>query len=419
MSSDTAPTETGPAKKVRSPGPLSVPAFRLLWLNQITFFFAANALRFVYGWVALDGLNADESIQGLLVFALGVPSIFIVLPAGVWADRVNRRNLLIGTQLAMGVVMFGTALVLGTGAGSIPILIISAVLAGAASALGSPVRQSLVPELLPKDLLLGGIALGALAMTASLIGGAVTAQFVGDRFGFDGAFWYLMGLVVVGAVLALPMKVPAAQAIDSSRPGMRDAVRDGVRFVWQHRALRSLFMLLAISGLIMTPLMFVTVQAFVKEELGRDAGDAAPLMALMGVGLAITSLYVMKRGDMPNKGIVFMRAMLGGTSALFLMGRATAYWQLMVLSVLMGMCGGFFINMNQGLIQANTPQNMMGRTMGLFTLVNAGFTPIGALILGVIAAQVGVGLTLSAAAAVGFAIVAFTYTRATELRELK
>ena len=61
-----------PQTKDRAPGPLSIPAFRLLWLNQITFFFAANALRFVYGWVALDGLNADESIQGLLVFALSL-----------------------------------------------------------------------------------------------------------------------------------------------------------------------------------------------------------------------------------------------------------------------------------------------------------------------------------------------------------
>lgn len=404
----------------RGPGPLSVPAFRLLWFNQITFFFAANALRFVYGWVALDGLNADESIQGLLVFALGIPNIFIVLPAGVWADRVNRQRLLIITQVALAIVMLGTALMLGSGSGTISFLIVSALLAGVATAVGSPVRQSLVPELLPKDLLLGGIALGALAMTASLIGGAVTAQFVGERYGFDGAFWYLMVLVLIGAAIAVPMKVPAAQEVDaSSRPTMREAVGDGVKFVWQHRALRSLFMLLAMSGLIMTPLMFVTVQAFVKEELGRDAGDAAPLMALMGVGLALTSLYVMKRGDMPNKGIKFMQAMMGGTTALFLMGLTTQYWQLMVLSLLMGMCGGFFINMNQGLIQANTPQEMMGRTMGLFTLVNAGFMPIGALVLGVLASQIGVATTLSGAAAVGFIIVALTYTRAAELRELK
>lgn len=408
-----------PQRQGRGPSPLSVPAFRLLWLNQITFFFAANALRFVYGWVALDGLNADESIQGLLVFALGIPNIFIVLPAGVWADRLNRQRMLIFTQVALAIVMCGTAILLGAGAGSIPILITSAVLAGIATAIGSPVRQSLVPELLPKDLLLGGIALGALAMTASLIGGAVTAQFVGERFGFNGAFWYLMVLVLVGAMIAVPMRVPAAQRVDASKPTMREAVGDGVQFVWQNRALRSLFALLAMSGFIMTPLMFVTVQAFVKEELGRDAGDAAPLMALMGVGLAVTSLYVMKRGDMPDKGVKFMRAMLGGTSVLFLMGRATAYWQLMVLSLIMGMCGGIFINMNQGLIQANTPKDMMGRTMGLFTLVNAGFMPIGALILGIIASQIGVAITLSGAAALGFAIVAFTYTRATELRALK
>lgn len=403
----------------RKAGPLSIPAFRFLWLNQISFFFVSNALRFVYGWVALDGLQRDEQIQGLLVFALGIPSIFIVLPAGVWADRLDRRRLLGATQLALAVVMAITALLIGSGSGSLTILLISAVIAGSATALGSPVRQSLVPELLPKELLLGGIALGALAMTASLIGGPVTAQFVGDRFGFDGAFWYLGVLLIIGVLMVVPMKVPNTERVAAAdRPSMRSAVSDGVSFVWNLHALRSLFLLLGVSGLIMSPLMFVLVQAFVKEELGRDAGDAAPLMALMGAGLATSSVYVMKRGDIPNKGIVFMRAMLYGTATLCLMGRANAYWQLMVLSFAIGLCGGFFINMNQGLIQANTPPDLMGRVMGLFTLVQAGFTPIGALILGFIAARVGTGLTMSGAAAVGFVIVAITYQRAADLRAL-
>lgn len=417
MTKAGSPSTAGSEKKA---GPLSIPSFRYLWLNQITFFFVNNALRFVYGWVVLDGLQRDERIQGLVVFALGIPSIFIVLPAGVWADRLDRRRLLGATQIGLTLILAATALLMGSGSGSLLILMASAVLAGSAAALGSPVRQSLVPELLPKELLLGGIALGALAMTSSLIGGPVTAQFVGDRFGFDGAFWYLAALLAVGVLVIIPMKVPASNRSEGAdRPSMRSAVSDGVGFVWQHRALRSLFLLLGVSGLLMSPLMFVLIQAFVKEELGRDAGDAAPLMALMGAGLATSSLYVMRRGNLPNKGVVFMRAMLGGTTTLALMGRTNAYWQLMVLSFVIGLCGGFFINMNQGLIQANTPADLMGRVMGLFTLVQAGLTPIGALVLGFIAAQVGVGVTMTGAALLGLSIVIITYRTADELRALQ
>ena len=68
---------------------LAVPAFRSFWINGVTFFMVTNALRFVYGWVVLDGLDRGEAAQGFVVFVLGLPAIFVMLPAGVWADRTT------------------------------------------------------------------------------------------------------------------------------------------------------------------------------------------------------------------------------------------------------------------------------------------------------------------------------------------
>ena len=162
----------------------------------------------------------------------------------------------------------------------------------------------------------------------------------------------------------------------------------------------------------------VTMQAHVKDGLGRTAGDAAIPFALMGLGIAISSFVVMRKGDMRNKGAVFQRAMMCGTALTFLIGRSNSFTQVLVLSFLMGLAGGFFINMNQGLIQANTPQPVMGRVMGLYTLVTIGLLPFGALLLGTLASIIGVGNAISLAAAVGFVIVAVTYHRNTELRRL-
>jgi hypothetical protein len=58
---------------VRPANPLSVPAFRNLWFNNVAFFLVMNAQRFVFGWLVLDGLLRSESIQGLVVFTLGLP----------------------------------------------------------------------------------------------------------------------------------------------------------------------------------------------------------------------------------------------------------------------------------------------------------------------------------------------------------
>jgi MFS-type transporter involved in bile tolerance (Atg22 family) len=74
--------------------------------------------------------------------------------------------------------------------------------------------------------------------------------------------------------------------------------------------------------------------------------------------------------------------------------------------------------MNQDLIQANTPQPLMGRVMGLYALTSFGIMPFGALLLGLVASWTSAGAAISGAAAVSLVIVATTYVRQRELREL-
>ena len=411
MTQDAVAADAVPSNALR------VRSFRYLWLNSITFALVMNATRFVYGWVVLDGLNRSESQQGLVVFLLGIPTLVLVLPAGVWADRLDRRWLLLGTQAGAGLVLFATAVVIAQGQLSMAMLVISALALGSVLAIGSPVRSSLIPELLPKELLYSGIALNALAMTGSMVVGAVVAQVVGDAFGFDGVFAYL-GLLMVLGMVAIHRMEPPPRHETKGAVTMRAAVREGLSFVAHDPALRTLFGLLALAGMVMNALMFVTVQAFVKEDLGRSAGDAAPLFGLIGIGLAFGSVIVMRRGNMPKKGTVFLRAMTAGTFILALMGRTTAYWQIAVLCLIMGVAGGFFINMNQGLIQSNTPAPLMGRVMGLFTLVQAGLTPIGALAFGVLADAIGPADTITYSAGAAFVITVTTYARARAIHEI-
>ena len=413
MAKTTSPGADASAKT----SALGVPAFRYLWLNSLSFFLVGNGLRFVYGWVVLDGLERGEAWQGFVVFVLGVPSFFLLIPSGVWADRLDPKRMLIATQIALCAVMAGTAFALGSGSGSLTLLVVSATLAGSATALGGPVRSALIPLLLDGDLLYGGIALNAIAITFSLVLGAVTAKLAGDRFGFDGAFWYLAVLTIAGIVVVLPMRSPR-RSTTRDRDTMRQAMGKGLSFVWSQRSIRTLFLLLSISGLIVVPIMFVTVQAHIKEELGRSAGDAAPVFALMGVGIAITSVFIMRRGSMANKSVAFMRSMMLVGVTLIVVGFSTEYWQVLALALVIGLCGGFFINMNQALIQSNTPPEVMGRVMGLYALVQVGMTPLGALILGFSASAIGTGATISIGAAIGFTIVVLVYVMSSSIREI-
>ena len=413
---------SGPTSATGSP--LAERSFRLLWLNNIGYFIVSNAQRFLYGWFVLDGLDGGEREQGLIVFALGIPALFLVLHAGVWADRVDRRALLMGTQLATSVVMIVTAVLIGQGRAGFGWLLASAVLAGATVTVGQPVRASLIPALVPPDKLYGAIALNALAMTTSMILGPVMVERVGERFGFEGGFWFLALLLVIGLVFLVGMRVPEHDTLtgedtdDAPRRSVLSEIREATDHVRADRSLRALFVLLTVAGMTVNPSVMVTLQAFIKEELGRDGGDAAPPFALMGLGIAISSMVVLRRGNMPNKGSKFQFAMMTGAAMTFLMGRTTDYWQLFPLTFVMGLAGGWYINMNQGLIQANTPQRIMGRVMALFTLVQIGILPIGALTLGVVAGRLGIGNTISIAAAICLAVVISIYASNAELRRM-
>jgi MFS family permease len=396
---------------------LTVRSFRHLWFNNVTFFLVSNAQRFVFGWLVLDGLLRSEGVQGFVVFTLGLPSALLVLQAGAWADRWDRRRMLIATQVGAGIVMAGTALLVGSDQIGLGWVIGATLLAGSASAIGAPVRASLIPALVKKEQLFSAIAINAIAMTLSLILGPVLAKVAGDRFGFEGAFWFQAALMLVGVFFLLRLEVPPHAEVRARRPIVAET-RDALRHVLDDRSLRTLFGLLLTASVTINPAIMVTLQAHVKEELGRSAGEAAIPFALMGLGIAITSVVVMRKGDMKNKGAAFQRAMICGSTITFLVGRSNSFAQVLMLVFLMGLAGGFFINMNQGLIQANTPQELMGRVMGLYTLTAAGLMPFGALTLGVVASWIGTGNTISIAAAIGFVVVVTTYVRNAELRRL-
>ncbi|MGI8792630.1 MAG: MFS transporter, partial [Acidimicrobiales bacterium] len=119
----------GAGGRAKLRNPLAIRAFRLLWINNVAFFLVANAERFVFGWLVLDYLDRGEREQGMVVFALGIPAVFVTLHAGVWADRYDRRKILIATQLAGAAAMTTTGLLIASGRADVSLTMAAAVLA--------------------------------------------------------------------------------------------------------------------------------------------------------------------------------------------------------------------------------------------------------------------------------------------------
>ena len=378
--------------------------------------FVSNAQRFAIGWLVLDGLGGNEIRQGMAVFMLGVPVAFIVMQAGALADRVDRRSLLIRSQAGLLLVVLATLILLGLDQLTYSWVLILSGLSGVAQAFGQPVRQALIPLLVPERLLMNAVALNALAMTTSMILSAPLVKIAGDLFDFEGVYGLQVVMLIVGLFYLRHLQTPPVT--ESPKRRLIQEAASALRHVVNDLRLRVLFLLLAVASISVNAAVMVTMQAKVKEELLRDSGDMAYLLGVMAVGIAITSVVVMRKGDMKRKGGKFQQAMMCGSALVICMGQASSFKVLMPLFFLMGLAGGFFITMNQGLIQSATPRELMGRVMGLYLLVQFGFMPIGALGLGWAASLAGPGNVVSVCGAVSLLIVSWTHFAFSTIRNL-
>ena len=170
---------------------------------------------------------------------------------------------------------------------------------------------------------MNAVALNALAMTTSMILSAPLVKIAGDLYDFEGVYGVQVIMLVLGLLVVRRMRTPEVK--EAPRRRLLQETASALRHVVSDIRLRVLFLLLAVAALSVNTAVMVTMQAKLKEELLRDSGDMAYLLAVMALGIAITSVIVMRQGDMKRKGGKFQRAMMCGSAIVACMGQASSF----------------------------------------------------------------------------------------------
>ena len=363
--------------------------FPLLWLNGFSFLLISTAERFTFVWLVIETLDGPSWASGAVLFCLGFPVFLLVLPAGAMADRYDRRRLLMTTQLAGAAITLLSAVLVWTNLMTFQLALLPAVLLGAAMAFGMPIRSALVPSVVPSSLLMRAIVTNTVGMNVAMIVGPVIGGLAIRRWGVGAAFALEAALFMTGFVTLVRLRLPDRPA--ESATGSMSArelvasIRAGLTFVWRQPVLRALFGLLMVGGFFMMGSSSLLLPQIAHGEFGKDAALSSRLFAFMGLGMMLSSLFLMAKKDISRKGLVFMLAMVSGTICQVAQGWAPNYVVLAVLLVWWGLSGGWYLNLNQTLIQSATPADKMGRVMSLSVLANVGFAPLGSLAAGTLA----------------------------------
>ena len=342
--------------------------------------------RFAFVWLALE-LGAKSDISGLILFVMGIPVLLISLPIGVMSDHMNRRTLLMISQIGALVITTVIAVMVTAQQMTINWAIIGSFIAGIFIAIGSPVRSAIVPTVVPRDKLVGAIAVNTIGNNLGLMIGPAVAGPAIAIWGIEGAFWIQALLNLFGFFALIKLQLPAS--LNTNRRRLREEIFGGLTFIRGHAEVRAFYILLCGSVLLMMAPWIVLGPQIAKEQAGATGSQTTYMFAMLGLGQFLTSIAILRYNHkMIQKGMWFMCGLCWGGTVQIVLGQSSSILMMSVMLFAWGMGGGFYMNLSQTLIQNNTPPQVMGRVMAVHSLLMSGLAPLGALIVGVIARRV-------------------------------
>lgn len=366
--------------------------YRLYFLGQLVSIAGTWMQQIAMAWLAYR-LSNSAFVLGMVGFASQIPILLFASIGGVWTDRFDRRQLLLGTQLLSMLQAMTLAYLAWLGRVTPELLILLAFALGCVNALDVPARQAITVQLVDdRDNLPNAIALNSFLMQAGRFVGPALAGFIvallGEALCFAlNALSYLAVLLALWAIRIPPNNRQAAPALA--------ALREGFGYVLGHHRIRRALLLVASVSFLATPYA-VMMPLFAREIFGGDARTLGLLIGSAGAGSLLASLYLASRTGTEglSRRVCLAAPALGAALALF---AVTPYLGL-AFPVLMGLGFSVIVTIagTNTLIQTWVDNEFRGRVMSIFTMAFLGIAPLGSFTIGSVAHGLGIRPTLFA-----------------------
>jgi MFS family permease len=369
--------------------------FRLLWLGLLVSFSGTFMQTAAILWhVSLLAPDDKRALAlGLVGLVRVVPVIAFSLLSGVAADALDRRRLMIVTQSTMACLALVLATLTFRGLSSLWPIYLLAACSSAAGAFDLPARQSLTPNLVPRDHLPNAITLNTIMVQiASVVGPALGGVVIATGgvawvYAFNAASF----LVVIGALLM--MRMPKAPAGETDGAGIRGnftlaAALEGLRFVFRAPLIRSTMLLDFFATFFSSATALLPI--FAQDILHVGARGYGWLYAAPAVGAVIASALMIRGVDwIERRGLVLLVsiAVYGAATAAF--GLSRAFWLTFGCLAATGAADTVSMVFRNLIRQLETPDRLRGRMVGVNMVFFMGGPQLGELEAGLVANAMG------------------------------
>lgn len=352
--------------------------FRLLWMGACTSSIGTWMQEVAQNWLVLQITNS-AFLLGLDAFLGDIPIFLFSLVGGVFADRMDRRKLLMASQIIQMISALTLSILIATHTVRIWHILISSFVVGTAQAFGGPAYSALVPSLVDKEDIPNAIGLNSIQFNLARVIGPVLG---GLAFKFVGASWCfglnaLSFVAVIASILSLRINFKPPRTSDSILTGMKQ----GFGFIRKQGAMEMLiFIAFGMTALAIPMITFLPV--FARNVFHGDELTYTLLLVASGLGAITGALTVAALGNVPNKGRIALSMLIVLGAGITGFARSQSVVASCVLLFISGgvmMCAFAMI---ASLVQLITPNDMRGRVMSVYNVAFRGGMPFGSVTTG-------------------------------------
>ncbi|HEX5417833.1 MAG TPA: MFS transporter [Chloroflexota bacterium] len=388
---------------------LSVPAYRAFWISLLASYIAMQMNFVTRGYLAYV-ITGSATALGVVSLARGVSMLVLSPFAGVVADKVDKKVLLVVAQSTLAAVALTTSLLVHFHLIQLWHLVALAFVEGTVFSFNMPTRNAILPQLVPHDRLANAIALNASGRNLMrIVGPSIAGLAIGVAFvGISGAF----DMVAVGYVVATILLIRLETLGESESPALVRATRsrgvsqlgDGFRYIFANSKLRLLVVLGFVPVVLGNPYSTL-LPVFQARVLDVDATGLGMLYGAAGVGGLIGSIVVASLAASPRKATIQLGfgIMFGAGLLLFALVHIFAIDLLFLVAV--GMAGDSYSTLNSTMMMLNTDKAWYGRVMGVY-MMNWSLMPLATLPLGALADMISAPYTVAIASTIILILIA-------------
>lgn len=373
--------------------PLSIRDYRLFWLARFCAVLATTGMVVVIGYQFYDVARTDYGMSireaafqlGLLGAAQFIPLAILTPVAGWVADRYDRRRVAIFANSIDASVAMMLGFMTYFDQVTLPLLYLMAALHGTARVFLAPSMSSMVPNIVPPNVLPRAIAFNSMAWQ---LGGVIGPGIGGILFGQNAPLFYWAAAAMLGIAclsIALIKPFPKSEIKGQAHPFQQ--MIDGLRYTWNERFLLGAITLDLFAVLLGGATALLPV--FARDILHVGAEGLGWLRAAPAAGATLMALWLSFHPLRHNVGIKMLWAVVVFGLATIGFGLSINFWLSIGLLALLGSADMLSVYVRSSLVQLNTPDEMRGRVAAVSSLAISGSNELGELQSGFAAAVLG------------------------------